>query len=136
MTAGKWKVAASGVLPIRTTGGAGSVVANTDGTVIELHWTDVRTLENGKAISFDNCEWVIKNRIDRADGVSQNVGGRKISGPRRFTTDFDWLASCDLDIDAKSESDRRLVIRGRMLPESPELQPLDLEKLTAAASAD
>ena len=46
MTDGDWRVAATCVLPVHSTGGPGHVVSNTDGTIIELQWGDVRMIHN------------------------------------------------------------------------------------------
>lgn len=133
ITDGDWRVAATCVLPVHSTDGSGHVVSNTDGTIIELRWTDVRLMHGGKRIEFGGGQWQIRNRIDRRDNTSQTFGGGVSNPPLSFGTDFEWLGSCDLDTAGKIQSDRKLVIRGRFLPEAPPAQPLNLAELTEDA---
>jgi hypothetical protein len=132
MTDGNWRVAAACVLPVHSTGGPGHVLSNTDGTIIELQWSDVRLIHDGTFIAFGGCEWAIKNRIDRRDGVKQIVGGRLLNNTTNFGTqsEWEWLGSCDLDTAGEIQSDRKLVIRARFLPKAPPAQPLKLAEMT------
>lgn len=132
---GDWRVAAACVLPVHSTGGPGHVICNTDGAIIEIKWSDVRLLNNDSDIAFDGFDWRIHNPLDRRDGVSQTIGWSGADDTESFSTDFYWLATCELDTMLSDEalreqSDRRLIIRGRLLPETPPAQPLDLAELT------
>lgn len=135
ITDGDWRVAATCVLPVQSTGGPGHVVSNNDGAIMELKWDNVCTKFGGKRMEFGGGQWFIRNRIDRRDGVSQTLGGGISNPPLSFSTDFEWLGSCDLDTDGRSKSDRMLVIRGRVLPKAPPAQPLNLAELTNAGIA-
>ena len=125
---GDWYVAAACVLPVHSKGGRGHVISKTDGTITELQWNDVRLMRHGNYIQFDGGQWRIRNRIDRRDGTSQTLGGGVSSPPLSFGTDFDWLASCEIDTGLSKRTGRKLVIRGRILPESPPVLPLNLEE--------
>lgn len=127
---GDWRIAASCVLPVHSDGGPGHVVCNTDGTIVDIQWADVRLVDDGKSIAFGDCRWAIRNRIDRRDGVSHTIGGQSPNDTTYFSTDFQWLASCELDTALRQRSGRRLVIRGRLLPEAPPAQPLNLADMT------
>ena len=128
-TDGDWHVAAACVLPVRSTGGPGHVVSNTDGTIIELQWSDVRLSDNGKFIAFGGCEWEIKNRIDSRDGNRWTLGRGVVNNTTNFGTDSEWnwlVGPVTLD---SGLSDRKFVIRGRMLPKALLTQPLKLEEM-------
>lgn len=127
---GDWRVAAQCILPITSSGGPGHVVSSTDGTIVELRWDGVRMDGDGTGIVFNELEWQLRNQIERRDGVSQRVGIRRLDPPRVFRSEFDWLATCELDTAGELKSDRRLVIRGRVLPEAPTPTPINLEDLT------
>lgn len=127
---GEWRVAARCLLPITSSGGSGHVISSTDGTIVEMKWDRVQMSDDGTRIVFSDCEWAIRNQIERRDGVSQRVGGRRLSPPLVFGSEFDWLATCEIDTAGEQKSDRRLVIRGRLLPEAPTPPPLKLADLT------
>ena len=135
---GDWRVAAACVLPVRSTGGPGHVVSSTDGAVIELQWSDVLMIHGGKMIAFSDCEWRLRNRVNRRDGVSHGFGGRLLNNTRNFGKEFEWISSVEIDTTLsdktlREQSDRSLVIRGRLLPEAPPAEPLDLAALTGLA---
>jgi hypothetical protein len=137
MKDGDWRVAASCVLLIRSTGGPGYVVSNTDGTIVRIRWSDVRLIRDG--IEFDGFDWALDNRIVHRDGVSHGFSGsfgrtEAVRDKRHFGTDFEWLGSCEIDTALRQQSDRRLVIRGRMLPETPPARPLNLAEMTGLGS--
>ena len=88
----------------------------------------------GNYIQFDGGQWRIRNRIDRRDGNSQTLGGGVSSPPLSFGTDFDWLASCEIDTGLTERTGRKLVIRGRMLPKTPPVPPLKLERWAGLGS--
>ena len=136
ITEGDWRVAAACALPVHSTGGPGHVMSNTNGTIIELQWTDVRMMPDGKRIEFGGGRWRIRNRIDRRDGNSQTLAGGASNPPLSFATDFEWLGSCDLDTAGEQDSDRKLVIRGRLLPKVPPARPLNLEEAVGPGLAD
>ena len=125
---GEWHLAATGILPVRSSGGPGHVVSNTNGVVIELQWDDVRMTHDGKRIKFDGGKWRIMNRIDRRDGVSQTVEGGPSRPALNIGMEFEWLASCEIDTMFTERAGRRLVIRARVLPETPSAPPLKLEE--------
>lgn len=134
LQSGDWEVAASWVFPVDSAG-PGHVVCNTDGAIIELEWSDVHTSNDGTEIGFDGFGWKIQNRIDRRDDVSQTLGGRELNGTRGFDTDFMPFSSNELDTaldddELRQQSDRSLVIRGRVLPAAPAAEPLRLGELT------
>lgn len=131
---GDWHVAAGCVLPVHSTGGPGHVVSNTDGTIIELLWNDVRMMHYGKRIEFGGGQWRIRNRIDRRDGISQTLGGGVSNPPLSFGTDFEWLGACEIDTGLTERTGHRLVIRGRMLPKTPPALPLNLEERAGLGS--
>jgi hypothetical protein len=131
---GDWHVAAACVLPVHSTGGTGHIISNANGTIIELQWDDVRIMHNGKRIEFAGGQWRIRNRIDRRDGISQTLGGGASSPPLSFGTDFEWLASCEIDTGLSERTGRKLVIRGRMLPKTPPALPLNLEERAGLGS--
>lgn len=133
ITDGDWRIAATCVLPVHSTGGPGHVVSNTDGTIIELQWSDVRRTHQGKFIEFDDGQWRIRNRIARRDNVIQSVGGGVSNPPLSFGADPGWLASCDLDTAGAMESERKLVIRGRLLQKTPPPNVLNLAEMTRPA---
>ena len=126
MDDGEWHITASCILPVHSTGGPGHVVCNTDGTVIELQWDDVRMIQSGRRISLRGGQWRIRNRIDRRDGVSQTIGGGVSNPPPSFGPDFEWLASCEIDTMLAEPTGRKLVVRGRLLPDEPATKPLSL----------
>ena len=130
MDDGDWQIAATCVFSVQSAGGPGHVVCNTDGTIMELQWNDVRMTHYGKRITFGGGQWWIRNRIERSDGVSHTVGGGVSNPPLSFGTDFDWLATCEIDTGLTERTGRRLVIRGRMLPKTPPVLPLILEERT------
>ena len=127
MSDGDWAIAASCVLPVQSTGGPGSVVCSTDGTIIRIRWQDVRQRQN--RVEFGSFEWTVGNRIDRRDGTSQTLGGQLVNAPTPFGTEFEWLADCEIDTGLAQRTGRRLVIRGRLLPEPPSASPLKLEEM-------
>ncbi len=133
MDDGEWRVAASCILPVHSTGGPGHVVCNTDGTVIELQWDDVQMTHAGKRIRLGGGQWRIRNRIDRRDGVSQTIGGGVSHPPPSFGPDFEWLASCEIDTMLAEPTGRKLVVRGRLLPDEPATKPLSLSNNEAVA---
>ena len=133
MDDGEWRVAASCILPVHSTGGPGHVVCNTDGTVIELQWDDVQMTHAGKRIRLGGGQWRIRNRIDRRDGVSQTIGGGVSHPPPSFGPDFEWLASCEIDTMLAEPTGRKLVVRGRLLPDEPTIEPLSLSNKEPAA---
>ena len=71
-------------------------------------------------------QWRIRNRIDRRDGVSQTIGGGVSHPPPSFGPDFEWLASCEIDTMLAEPTGRKLVVRGRLLPDEPATKPLSL----------
>jgi hypothetical protein len=133
MSDGEWHVAATCVLPVHSSGGPGHVVSNTNGTIIELNWNDVRMIHNGRRIKFEGGKWRIINRIDRRDGVSQTVAGGPSRPEMSIGMEFEWLASCEIDTALTERTGHRLVIRGRMLPETPAALPLKLEERAGLA---
>lgn len=133
ITDGDWSVAAACVLPIHSTGGPGHVVSNNNGAIIELQWNNVHMMHDGKYVEFGDGQWRIRNRIDRRDGTSQGFGGGVSTPPLSFGNDFDWLSSCDLDTADDVQSDRKLVIRGRLLRAVPPAEPLNLAVLTGSS---
>lgn len=124
---GNWSVAASCVLPVQSTGGAGVVVSNTDGTIVRIRWQDVRRGWNG--LQFDGFEWSIENRIDRRDGTSMTLNGQQVNTSMQFGPEFEWLADCEIDTGGLPRTGRRLVTRGRLLPVPPAASPLHLEEM-------
>ena len=135
MDDGEWHVAASCVLPVHSTGGPGHVVCKTDGTVIELQWDDIKMTHAGNRIRLEGGQWRIRNRIDRRDGVSQTIGGGESHPPPSFGPDFEWLASCEIDTMLAAPTGRKLVVRGRLLPDEPTIEPLNLSKKEPAAGS-
>jgi hypothetical protein len=133
MDDGEWHVATSCVLPVRSTGGPGHVVCKTDGTVIELQWDDVQMTDAGNRIRLEGGQWQIRNRIVRRDGVSQTIGGGVSHPPPSFGPDFEWLAACEIDTMLAEPTGRKLVVRGRLLPDAPTIEPLNLSNSEPAA---
>jgi len=129
-----WQIVSAWVLPVRSTGGPGTVVSNTDGTIIRIEWSAVRLTQKG--IMFDGFRWAIDNRIDRRDGVShvlQSSNDKSETASHQqqfFGSDFEWLGSVELDTATKGPTGRTLVIRGRMLPRVPSSRPIQLAELT------
>lgn len=130
---GTWEVATDWVLPIRSSGGPGHVVCNHDGMILELSWDDVTTIDHVQRLKFDGGEWRIVNPIQRGDWTTNRLAGGKSSPPLSFGNDFDWLVSCEIDTKRPESDRRRLVVRGRLLPQNPPVQPLVLSDGNATA---
>lgn len=129
---GEFVVVSSNVIPIRSTGGPGHTISDSDGVIMELQWDDVRLLQSRidqhhpsvSRISFENIRFNIQNQLVRPDGVTHRLG----AGPDSLTLDstFDPIMS-PLNFSAPADdAERTLVIRARLLTEPPPARPLSL----------
>ena len=137
MNEGDFLVVSSNIFPIRSTGGPGHVVCNSDGVIMEIQWDGVQLLESRidqhhsfeKRISFDNFRFQLNNQIVRPDGVSHRFG----SGPRLLTlsTEFDLTHGPMTFSSRTGKEERALMVRARLtktepakplaIPQTPEL---------------
>ena len=133
---GQWDVAAECVIPIRSDGGPGQAVSNSDGAVIRMSWSSVRLMNDG--IRFEELAWNIENPIERRDGVTHTgIGGQRIAPSSTWMgEEFEWLAAVELDTMSQTPSDRQLVFRVRYLAEAPDPKPLNIAQLTALITHD
>ncbi|KAA5547248.1 M48 family metalloprotease [Roseiconus nitratireducens] len=132
VNSGSWRVAVDWKVPIRTEGGAGSVISEVDGAILRIEWQAVRRYNGG--LQFDRFNWSIDNPIDRRDGVSLGgIGGRQIAPQSSwFGDEFESLASMQLDTAGEQKSDRVLVFRARHLPANMKIKRLSLPELLSS----
>ncbi|WP_182870925.1 M56 family metallopeptidase [Rhodopirellula sp. JC639] len=126
---GSWQVAVDWKVPIRTEGGAGSVISEIDGAILRIEWQAVRRHNGG--LQFDGFNWSIDNPIDRRDGVSLGgIGGRQIAPQLSWFGDkFESLASMQLDTAGEQKSDRVLIFRAKFLSGGTTLKRLSVPEL-------
>lgn len=129
---GKFFVVSSNVIPIRSTGGPGHTLSDSDGVIVELQWDDVRLLQNRlnqhapleSRVLFQNVRFNIHNQLVRPDGVTHSIG----STPASLTLDgtFDPIVSPLTFSSPADDVQRALLIRARLLTEELPAKPLSL----------
>ena len=135
VNSGTYEVLSSNLFPIRSTGGRGHAISNTNGTIIEISWDSVRLLTYNaeQRIRFDDFSYVIRNEIQPPDGIRHRFGSS--TKTMTLNTDFDWLQS-PLAYAVKGQrrsqnrdNHRSLVIRGRLLTQTTDAKPLRISPL-------
>lgn len=132
---GDFFVVSSNVFPIHSTGGAGHVVGNSNGVIMEVEWDAVRLLERRhdqhhspeKQIVFDNFRFHIKNPIVLPNGSSYPKGISSGGEPRTaLLTEFDLPFAMVPFGPSLEKNERALVIRARLLPKIEPAKPLTI----------
>lgn len=136
MNEGDFLVVSSNVFPIRSKGGSGHVVCNSDGAVMDIEWSSVRLIKSRKdqhhsfekRIIFDDFRFQLNNQVVRPDGVSHGFG----SGPGSLTLtkEFDITQGPATFSSGVEEKDHALLVRARLLPSIKPAEPLAIPQMS------
>ncbi len=124
---GEFRVLASNVLPIHSTGGPGGVLSETDGVLVEIAWSGVRLLGNDE-LRLTDFRWTIHNQLVEHDG-SRTIGWQGPSTQVFHSEYTPLLAPVSLRHTQEELSESpMLVIRGRQVCDARTSRDIALEE--------
>jgi len=135
MNEGEFLVVSSNVFPIRSTGGPGHAICNSDGAVMEIEWSSVQMLQSRKdqhhrfkkRIAFGDFRFELNNQVVRPDGVSHGFGSNP--GSLTLTTEFDVTQGPVTFSSGAGRNDHALLVRSRLLAKNKTANPLVIPQM-------